>query len=392
MDFSLDPEQELYRDGVRAVCAKFPESYWRQVDGEKRYPDEFVRALTDGGWLSVLIPTEYGGAGLGIVEACIVLEEINASGGNAAVCHAQMYTMGALLRHGSEAQKRRYLPEIAAGRLRLQSMAVTESEAGSDTSRITTFARKDGQGYVVNGQKVFTSRVQHSDLLLLLARTSRAEEVARKTDGMSLFLVDLREAGSSIEVRPIETIINHETNALFIIDLRLPPDALVGEEGAGFRQVLDGLNAERILIASQSVGDARWFVERSVAYAGDRVVFGRPIGANQGVQFPIARAFMHARAAGLVRWQAASLFDAGKPCGAEANMAKLLASEAAWEAADVAMTTFGGSGMAVEVGIERKFREARLYLVAPVTNNLVTAYVAEHVLGLPRSYDRGGSA
>ncbi len=392
MDLSLGPEQELYRDGARAVCAKFPESYWRQVDGEKRYPDEFVRALTDGGWLSVLIPTAYGGAGLGIVEACIVLEEINASGGNAAVCHAEMYTMGALLRHGSEEQKRRYLPQIAAGRLRLQSMAVTEPEAGSDTSRITTFARKDGHGYVVNGQKVFTSRVQHSDLLLLLARTSRAEDVARKTDGMSLFLVDLREAGSSIEVRPIETMVNHETNALFITDLHLPADALVGEEGAGFRQVLDGLNAERILIASQSVGDARWFVDRSVAYAGERVVFGRPIGANQGVQFPIARAFMHARAAGLLRWQAASLFDAGKPCGAEANMAKLLASEAAWEAADVAMTTYGGSGMAVEVGIERKFREARLYLVAPVTNNLVTAYVAEHVLGLPRSYDRGGSA
>ncbi len=388
----MGPEQALYRDGVRAVCAKFPESYWRQVDSEKRYPDEFVRALTDGGWLSVLIPTEYGGAGLGIVEACIVLEEINASGGNAAVCHAQMYTMGALLRHGSEAQKRRYLPELAAGRLRLQSMAVTEPEAGSDTSRITTFARKDGDEYVVNGQKVFTSRVQHSDLLLLLARTSRAEDVARKTDGMSLFLVDLRQAGSSIEVRPIETMVNHETNALFITDLRLPSDALIGEKGAGFRQVLDGLNAERILIASQSVGDARWFVDRSVAYAGERVVFGRPIGANQGVQFPIARAFMHARAAALLRWQAASLFDAGRPCGAEANMAKLLASEAAWEAADVAMTTFGGSGMAVEVGIERKFREARLYLVAPVTNNLVTAYVAEHVLGLPRSYERGGSA
>jgi acyl-CoA dehydrogenase len=386
MDFSLSPDQELYRDGVRAVSAKFPESYWRKVDAEKRYPVEFVRTLTDGGWLSVLIPTEYGGAGLGIVEACIILEEINASGGNAAACHAQMYTMGALLRHGSEAQKRRYLPEIAAGRLRLQSMAVTEPEAGSDTSRITTFARKDGQGYVVSGQKVFTSRVQHSELLLLLARTSRADDVSRKTDGMSLFLVDLREAGKSIEVRPIETMVNHETNALFITDMRLPSDALIGKEGDGFRQVLDGLNAERILIASESIGDARWFVDRSVAYAGERVVFGRPIGANQGVQFPIARAFMHARAAALVRWQAAALFDSGKACGPEANMAKLLASEAASEAADVAMTTFGGSGMAVEVGIERKFREARLYLVAPVTNNLVTAYVAEHVLGLPRSY------
>ncbi len=386
MDFSLSPDQELYRDSVRAVCAKFPESYWRQVDAEKRYPDEFVRALTVGGWLSVLISTEYGGAGLGIVEACLILEEINASGGNAAACHAQMYTMGALLRHGNEAQKRRYLPEIAAGRLRLQSMAVTEPEAGSDTSRITTFARKDGPGYVVNGQKVFTSRVQHSDLLLLLARTSRAEDVSCKTDGMSLFLVDLREAGRSIEVRPIETMVNHETNALFIDGLRLPSDALIGKEGDGFRQVLDGLNAERILIASESIGDARWFVDRSVAYAGERIVFGRPIGANQGVQFPIARAFMHTRAAALVRWQAAALFDAGKSCGSEANMAKLLASEAASEAADVAMTTYGGSGMAVEVGIERKFREARLYLVAPVTNNLVTAYVAEHVLGLPRSY------
>ena len=386
MDFSLSHDQELYREGVRAVCARFPESYWRRVDAEKRYPEEFVGALTEGGWLSVLIPTEYGGAGLGIVEACTVLEEINASGGNAAACHAQMYTMGALLRHGSESQKRRYLPEIAAGRLRLQSMAVTEPEAGSDTSRITTFARKEGQGYVINGQKVFTSRVQHSDLLLLLARTSRAEDVSRKTDGMSLFLVDLRDAGGSIEVRPIETMVNHETNALFIADLRLPSDALIGKEGDGFREVLDGLNAERILIASESIGDARWFVDRSVAYAGERVVFGRPIGANQGVQFPIARAFMHTRAAAMVRWQAAALFDAGKACGAEANMAKLLASEAASEAGDVAMTTYGGSGMAVEVGIERKFREARLYLVAPVTNNLVTAYVAEHVLGLPRSY------
>ena len=391
MDFNLSPDQELYRDGVRAVCTTFPESYWRQADAEKRYPDEFVRAMTDGGWLSVLIPTEYGGAGLGLVEACIVLEEINASGGNAAVCHAQMYTMGALLRHGSEAQKRRYLPEIAAGRLRVQSMAVTEPEAGSDTTGITTFARHDTDGYVVNGQKVFTSRVQHSDLLLLLARTTKLEDVKRKTDGMSLFLVDLRAAGSSIEVRPIETMVNHETNALFITDLRLPADALVGDEGAGFHQILDGLNAERILIASESMGDARWFIEKSAAYARQRVVFGRPIGVNQGIQFPIARAHMHAEAASLVRWQAATLFDAGQGGGAQANMAKLLASEAAWEAAEVAMTTHGGSGMAVELGIERKFREARLYLVAPVTNNLITAYVAEHVLGLPRSYGMGGT-
>jgi len=392
MDFSLSDEQERYREAIREVCAKFPNSYWRAIDAEKRYPEEFVLALSDGGWLSVLIPTEYGGAGLGIVEACIVLEEINASGGNGAACHAQMYTMGALLRHGTESQKRRYLPEIAAGRLRLQSMAVTEPEAGSDTSRIATFAHKEGDGYVVNGQKVFTSRLQHSDLLLLLARTRRTDEVTRKTDGLSLFLIDLRQAGSAIEVRPIETMVNHETNALFITDLHLPADALVGDEGAGFRQVLDGLNAERILIASESIGDARWFVERSVKYARERVVFGQPIGANQGVQFPIARAFMRAQAASLIRWQAAARFDAGKPCGAEANMAKLLASEAAWEAAEMAMTTYGGSGMAVETGIERKFREARLYLVAPVTNNLVTAYVAEHVLGLPRSYGTGGSA
>src|SRR5881296_1522541 len=327
MDFSLTHEQEQYRHGIREICAKFPDSYWRQIDAEKRYPEEFVRALTSGGWLSVLIPAEYGGAGLGMVEACIVLEEINASGGNGAACHAQMYTMGALLRHGTESQKRRYLPEIAAGRLRLQSMAVTEPEAGSDTSAITTFARKEGDGYVVNGQKIFTSRVQHSDLLLLLARTRRADEVARKTDGMSLFLIDLRQAGPAIEVRPIETMVNHETNALFISDLRLPADALLGEEGAGFRQVLDGLNAERILIASESIGDARWFVERSVTYARERIVFGQPIGANQGVQFPIARAFMRAQAASLMRWKAATRFDAGKPCGAEANMAKLLASE-----------------------------------------------------------------
>ena len=319
-----------------------------------------------------------------------MIEEINASGGNAAACHAQMYTMGALLRHGTESQKQRYLPEIAAGRLRLQSMAVTEPEAGSDTSRIATFARKEGDGYVVNGQKVFTSRVQHSDLLLLLARTRRADDVARKTDGLSLFLVDLRQAGPAIEVRPIDTMVNHETNALFISDLHLPADALVGDEGAGFRQVLDGLNAERILIASESIGDARWFVERSVNYAKERVVFGQPIGANQGIQFPIARAFMRTQAASLMRWQAAARFDGGESCGAEANMAKLLASEAAWASAEMAMTTYGGSGMAVETGIERKFREARLYLVAPVTNNLVTAYVAEHVLGLPRSYGMGG--
>ncbi|HEY9287582.1 MAG TPA: acyl-CoA dehydrogenase family protein [Candidatus Dormibacteraeota bacterium] len=386
MDFSPTAEQQELAKAVAEVCARFPDAYWRELDARKQYPEEFVRALTDGGWLSLLIPSQYGGAGLGMVEACIVLEAINASGGNGAACHAQMYTMGALLRHGSEAQKRRSLPEIAAGRLRLQAMAVTEPQAGSDTSRITTFARRDGDGYVVNGQKVFTSRVQHSDLLLLLARTQPAEDVRRKTDGISLFLVDLKEAGNSIEVRPIDTMINHETNALFINDLRLPREALIGEEGAGFRQLLDGLNAERILIASESIGDARWFIDKSTRYARERVLFGAPIGSNQGVQFPIARAYMHLQAASLVRWQAATRFDSGEPCGEQANIAKLLASEAAWEAAEAAMTTHGGSGMAVELGIERKFREARLYLVAPVTNNLVTAYVAEHVLGLPRSF------
>ena len=390
MDFSLTAEQERLRQAVQEVCGRFPEAYWRELDANRQYPQAFVQALTEGGWLSVLIPAEFGGAGLGMMEACIVLEEINASGGNGAACHAQLYAMAALLRHGSEAQKRRYLPEIAAGRLRLQSMAVTEPEAGSDTARITTSARRDGDGYLVNGQKVFISRVQHSDLLLLLARTRRLDEVTRPTDGMSLFLVDLRQAGTAIDVRPIETMVNQETNALFITDLRLPRDALVGQEGAGFRQLLDGLNAERILIASESIGDARWFIERSATYAKQRVVFSRPIGTNQAVQFPIARAYMHAQAASLQRWQAAARFDAGQPCGPEANIAKLLASEAAWEAAEVTMTTHGGSGMAVELGIERKFREARLYLVAPVTNNLITAYVGEHVLGLPRSY--GGSA
>jgi acyl-CoA dehydrogenase len=391
MDFSLTAEQQQYRDGVREVCMKFGESYWRELDAKRQYPEEFVRTLTEGGWLAVLIPTEYGGAGLGLVEACIVLEEINACGGNGAACHAQMYTMGALLRHGNEPQKRHYLPEIAAGRTRLQSMAVTEPEAGSDTTRITTFAKRDANGYVVNGQKVFTSRVQHSDLMLLLARTTRLEDVQRNTDGMSLFLVDLHAARDSIEVRPIETMVNHETNALFITNLRLPEEALLGKEGDGFREILDGLNAERILIASESIGDARWFIEKSAAYARERVVFSQPIGANQAVQFPIARAHMHTEAASLVRWQAATLFDAGQPAGAQANMAKLLASEAAWEAAEVAMTTHGGSGMAVDVGIERKFREARLYLVAPITNNLVAAYVGEHVLNLPRSYGTGGT-
>jgi acyl-CoA dehydrogenase len=386
MDFVLTHEQEGYRAAVRDVCREFPDQYWQGIDREKRYPEEFIAVLTQGGWLSLAIPTEYGGAGLGLTEGCLVLEEINASGGNAAACHAQLYTMGPILRHGSDQQKRHYLPDIASGKLRLQSMAVTEPDAGSDTSRIATTARREGDGYVINGRKVFTSRVQHSDLMLVLARTAPAGAGRKKAEGLSLFLVDLRQVGDGLEVRPIATMVNHETNALFFSDLKVPADALVGDEGQGFYHLLEGLNAERILIASESIGDGRWFIDRATKYAKERVVFGRPIGTNQAVQFPIARAYMHLQAASLVRWEAATRYDQRLHCGAEANAAKLLASEAAWEAAEVTMTTFGGSGMAVEYGIERKFREARLYLVAPVTNNLVTAYVAEHVLGLPRSY------
>ncbi|TME44475.1 MAG: acyl-CoA dehydrogenase [Chloroflexi bacterium] len=386
MDFSLTAEQQQLRQAVREVCARFPDNYWRRLDAEKQYPQEFVKALTDGGWLSILIPSEYGGAGLGMVEACIVLEEINASGGNAAACHAQMYTMGALLRHGNEEQKRRFLPEIAAGRVRLQSMAITEPQAGSDTSQISTFARRDDQGYLVNGQKIFTSRLQHSDLLLLLARTRHIEDVPKRTDGMSLFLVELKQAGSSVEVRPIETMVNHETNALFIKDLRLPADALIGEEGAGFRHLLDGLNAERILIASESIGDARWFIRTAAKYANERVVFDRPIGQNQGVQFPIARAYAETEAADLMVRKAAALFDAHRPCGPEANMAKLLASEAAWHAAEAALQTHGGFGYAKEYDVERKWRETRLMQIAPISTNLILAFLGEHVLGMPRSY------
>jgi acyl-CoA dehydrogenase len=386
MDFSLTDEQRSIREAVAGICGNFPDSYWRQLDAESAYPDEFVAALTDGGWLSILIPEQYGGAGLGMTEASIVLEEINRSGAHGAACHAQMYTMGTLVRHGSEEQKRRYLPEIAAGKLRLQAFAITEPTTGSDTTRLETFARSDENGYVVSGQKVFISRVRQSDLMLLLARTTPTSEVKDRTHGLSVFLVDLREAGGAIDVRPIDVMLNHHTNELFIDELKLPAHSLVGEEGMGFRHILDGMNAERILVASEAIGDGRWFVERGASYASEREVFGRRIGSNQGIQFPLAHAHASVAAAGLVRFQAASLFDQGKPCGPQANMAKLLASEASHEAADACMTAHGGYAFAREYDVERKFREARLLEIAPVSNNLILAYLGQRELGMPRSY------
>ncbi len=386
MDFSLTDEQKQIRRSIRKICGEFSDDYWRELDERDAYPEAFVDTLTEGGWLSALIPEEYGGTGLGLTEACIILEEINRSGGSAAACHAQMYTMGALLRHGSEAQKERYLPAIASGDLRLQAFGVTEPDAGSDTTSIETTAERDGDVYRVNGQKVFISRVQHSDLMLLLARTTPREEVEKKTRGISLFLVDLRESREGLEVQPIDTMVNHETNQLFFDDLTVPAENLIGEAGRGFYYVLDGMNAERILIASESVGDGYFFVDRATDYANEREVFDRPIGQNQGVQFPIADAYMQVESAALMRYRAAALFEGDEPCGAEANMAKYLCSNAAWEAANVAMDTFGGHGMARENDIERKFRESRLYKVAPVTNNMIQNYIGEHVLDLPRSY------
>jgi acyl-CoA dehydrogenase len=375
------------RAGVAEICRGFPGIYWRHADRESRYPDAFVAALTEAGYLAALIPEQYGGAGLGVLEASVILEEINRSGGNAAACHAQMYTMGTVLRHGSEEQKKAYLPAIARGELRLQAFAVTEPEAGSDTTRLGTTAVRDGDRYIVNGQKVFISRVQHSDLMVLLARTTPLDQVKRRSEGLSVFLVDLRQIPAGrMTVRPIRTMMNHETNELFFDDLEIPATSLIGEEGKGFRYILDGMNAERILLAAECIGDGYWFVDRASTYAGERVVFDRPIGQNQGVAFPLARAYIDVRAADLMRYEAARLFDAGKPCGAEANMAKYLASEASWEAANAAVQTFGGYGFAEEYDVERKFRETRLYQVAPVSNNLVLSYVAEHVLGLPRSY------
>jgi acyl-CoA dehydrogenase len=375
------------RAGVRALCAEFPDEYFRKVDAERGYPAEFVDALTKAGWLAGLIPQEYGGSGLSLAEASVVMEEINRSGGNSGACHGQMYVMNVLVRHGSEAQRQAYLPNIAAGELRLQSMAVTEPTTGTDTTRLKTTAVRKGDRWVVNGQKVWISRVRHSDLMVLLARTTPLAEVKRKADGLSVFLVDLRAAlGKGLSLRPIANMVNHETNELFFDDLELPADSLIGEEGKGFRYILDGLNAERVLIAAECIGDARWFVARAAKYAGDRRVFDRPIGQNQGVQFPIAESHIETEAASLMRFRACELYDTGRPCGAEANMAKYLAAKASWEAANACIQTHGGFGFAADYDIERKFRETRLYQVAPISTNFILSHIAEHVLGMPRSY------
>ncbi len=375
------------REAVRKLCARFPGEYWRDRDRERAYPKEFVDALTEAGYLACLIPERYGGSGLPLSAACAVLEEIHRSGSNGAACHAQMYTMGALLRYGSDEQKERYLPGIVEGTLRLQAFGVTEPTAGSDTLSMQTRAEFDGNGYVINGQKVWTSRAEHSDLLLLLARTTPLDQVKKRNEGLSLFLVDMREAlGAGLEIRPIRTMLNHATTELFFENLKIPSDARIGEEGKGFRYVIDGLNAERILVATECIGDARFFTDRASIYAQERVVFGRPIGQNQGVQFPIARAYAETEAAALMVDKAVSLFDAEMSCGAEANMAKLLAADASWHAAESCLQTHGGFGFAEDYDIERKFRETRLYQVAPISTNLVLAYLAQHVLGLPRSY------
>jgi acyl-CoA dehydrogenase len=376
-----------YRGAVRELCAKFGSDYWQSVDERAEYPDAFVKALTDAGWLAALIPEQYGGGGLSVTEASVILEEINRSGANSGACHAQMYIMGTLLRHGSDEQKQRYLPEIASGRLRLQSFAVTEPTTGTDTTKTRTMAVRRGASYVVNGQKVWTSRMQHSDLMLLLARTTPLADVKRKTEGLSIFLVDLRGAvEKGMTVRPIRNMVNHETNEVFFEDFEVPAENLIGEEGKGFRYILDGMNAERILIAAECIGDGYWFIERARSYANDRVVFDRPIGQNQGIQFPLARAYANVRAADLMRYEAARLFDAGRPAGAEANLAKLLAADASWEAANVCLQTFGGFGFAADYDVERKFRETRLYQVAPISTNLILSYIGEHVLGMPRSF------
>jgi acyl-CoA dehydrogenase len=375
------------RDGVRAVCNQFDSAYWQKVDDVRGYPEEFVKALTEAGWLSALIPEEYGGSGLSLTEASIIMEEINRSGGNSGACHGQMYNMGTLLRHGSDAQKKKYLPKIATGELRLQSMGVTEPTAGTDTTKIKTVAVKKGNKYVVNGQKVWISRIQHSELMILLARTTPLDQVKKKSEGMSIFIVDLREAiGNGLEVKPIRNMVNHETNQLFIDNLEVPVENLIGEEGRGFKYILDGLNAERILIAAECIGDGYWFIDRATSYAKERVVFDRPIGQNQGVQFPISKAYVNIEAANLMRYKAAALFDAKQPCGAEANMAKLLAADSSWEAANACLQTHGGFGFAAEYDVERKFRETRLYQVAPISTNLILSFVGEHILGMPRSF------
>ncbi|MGI4813867.1 MAG: acyl-CoA dehydrogenase family protein [Janthinobacterium lividum] len=375
------------RDAIKDLCTHFPDEYFRRIDAARAYPEEFVNALTHAGWLAALIPQEFGGSGLGLAEASVIMEEINRSGGNAGACHGQMYNMGTLLRHGSAAQKRQYLPDIASGALRLQSMAVTEPSTGTDTTKIKTSAVRRGDHYVVNGQKVWTSRIQHSDLMILLARTTPLAEVTKKAEGMSIFIVDLREAiGHGLTVRPIANMVNHETNELFLENLEIAVENLIGEEGQGFRYILDGLNAERTLIAAECIGDGYWFIDRVTRYVKERQVFGRPIGQNQGVQFPIAETYIEVQAADLMRWRACELFDAQAPCGAEANMAKYLAAKASWEAANACLQFHGGFGFAAEYDIERKFRETRLYQVAPISTNLILSYVAEHVLGLPRSF------
>jgi len=386
MDFNLTTEQIQIRDEIRKVCKEFPDAYWRDIDAKKDYPEAFVRKLSELGWLAALIPEEFGGTGLGITEASIILEEINHSGGVATACHAQMYTMGTLLRHGNEEQKRRYLPKIATGELRLQAFGVTEANAGSETTRIQTNAMRKGDKYIINGQKIFISRVLQSDLMLLLARTTPYDELKDKTRGLSVFIVYLKQNKERIEVKPLDLMINHHTTALFLDNVEVPVENLIGEEGMGFRYIIDGWNAERILVAAEAIGDGRWFVERAGKYASERIVFGRPIGSNQGIQFPIAKAYANIEAADLVRYQAATKFDRQEKCGAEANLAKFLASEAAWEAANACLTTHGGYGFAAEYDVERKFRETRLLTLAPVSNNLVLAFLGQHVLGMPKSY------
>ena len=385
IQITLTEEQLALKKAVADLCQLYPGAYWRELDDKREYPEAFVQELSKAGYLAALIPEAYGGSGLGILEGGLILEEINRSGGNAAACHAQMYIMGTLLRHGSDEQKGRYLPQIASGALRLQAFGVTEPNSGSDTTQLQTTAVRRGDSYVVNGQKIFISRVMQSDLMLLLARTTPPAEVRRRTEGLSVFLIDIRDL-PGFEARPLHTMLNHATNVLFFDDVEIPADSLVGVEGKGFSHILDGMNAERVLVASQSVGDGRWFVEKAAQYARDRVIFGKPIGANQGVQFPIAKAHMAVEAADLMRLKAAAMFDAGEPCGPEANMAKYLSAEAAWEAANACLDCHGGYGFASEYDVERKFRETRLYKTAPVNNNLVLAYVGQHVLGMPRSY------
>jgi acyl-CoA dehydrogenase len=381
-----DPYQEL-RDATRDLCAGFPSTYFREVDERRGYPKTFVDALASAGWLAALIPPQYGGSGLGLAEASVIMEEINRSGGNSGACHGQMYNMGTLLRHGSRAQRQKYLPDIANGNLRLQSMAVTEPTTGTDTTRIKTTAVKKGERYVINGQKVWISLVQHSDLMIVLARTTPLDQVTKKSEGMSIFIVDLREAiGNGLTVKPILNMINHETNELFFDNLEVPIENIIGEEGQGFKYILTGLNAERTLIAAECIGDGYWFIEKASQYARDRVVFNRPIGQNQDIQFPLARAYVNLEAANLMRFKACELYDAHQPCGAQANMAKLLAADASWEAANVCLQTHGGFGFACEYDVERKFRETRLYQVAPISTNMVLSYVAEHILELPKSY------